>query len=71
MLFSVYNRDKLNLEGLNMKEYKEVRNEAVMSAIPIVALVFLAAAGIAYIICRAVSNFYYKAKWSDYDECGI
>lgn len=54
-----------------MKSYEEVRNEAVTSAIPIVALVFLACAGIAYIICRLVSNSYHRQKWSDYDECGI
>lgn len=50
---------------------KELDQQTIYSALPVVGALFLIIAAAAYIIYKAVSNHAYNMKWKDYDECGI
>ena len=58
-------------KGVPMMDYEEVRKNALKSAVPVVAALFLVVASVAYIIYRTMSNRAYIEKWKDYDECGL
>lgn len=54
-----------------MKNQLSDTRKMIRTAVPVIGALFLFLVSAGYIAYRMISNYNYKERWKEYDECGL